>query len=77
MQYPARELVALDGLRWEQECACKEFKIHLRRSPLLLSHTLVTAAQEVACLVLAQAIVARARPDAAGKAQLPSRRNEV
>ena len=28
---------------------------------MLLSHTLVTAAQEVACLVLAQAIVARVR----------------
>jgi hypothetical protein len=60
-QYPAAELVALYGLRWEQECAYKELKIHLRRSPLLLSHTLVTAAQEIACLVLAQAIVARVR----------------
>jgi hypothetical protein len=28
---------------------------------LLLSHTLVTAAQEIACLVLAQALVARVR----------------
>ena len=60
-RYPAVELVALYGVRWEQECAYKELKIHLRRSPLLLSHTLVTAAQEVACLVLAQALVARVR----------------
>ena len=60
-QYPATELVALYGLRWEQECAYKELKIHLRRSSLLLSHTLITAAQEIACLVLAQALVARVR----------------
>jgi hypothetical protein len=59
--YPAAELVELYGMRWEQECAFKELKIHLRRSSFLLSHTLVTAAQEVACLVLAQAIIARAR----------------
>lgn len=64
--YPAAELVALYGRRWEQEIAYKELKIHLRRSPLLLSHTLVTAAQEVACLVLAQALVARLRLAAAG-----------
>ena len=65
-RYPAVELIALYGVRWEQECAYKELKIHLRRSPLLLSHTLVTAAQEVACLVLAQAIVARVRLTVAG-----------
>lgn len=59
--YPAKEIVELYGMRWEQECAYKELKIHLRREPLLLSHTLVTAAQEVACLVMAQAIVARLR----------------
>ncbi len=65
-QHPARELVELYGLRWEQEIAYKELKIHLRRSSLLLSHTLVTAGQEVACLILAQALVARMRLDAAG-----------
>ena len=64
---PAAELVALYGMRWEQEIAYKELKINLRRSPLLLSHTLVTAAQEVACLVLAQAVVARIRLAAAGQ----------
>jgi hypothetical protein len=65
-QYPATELVALYGVRWEQETAYKELKIHLRRSPLLLSHTLITAAQEIAGLVLAQALVARVRLAAAG-----------
>jgi hypothetical protein len=64
-RYPAKELVALYGLRWEHEIAYKELKVHLRRSPLLLSHTLGTAGQEVACLVLAQAIVARLRLAAA------------
>ncbi|MFO1452632.1 MAG: IS4 family transposase [Kiritimatiellia bacterium] len=63
--YPATGLVALYGLRWEQEIAFKEMKIHLRRSPLLLGHTLVTAAQEVLCLVLAQAVIARMRLEAA------------
>lgn len=46
-RYPAVELVALYGVRWEQEAAYKELKIHLRRSPLLLSHTLVTAARQL------------------------------
>jgi len=59
--YPAKELVELYGMRWEQECAYKELKINLRRESLLLSHTLITAGQEVACLILAQAIVARVR----------------
>jgi len=65
--HPAKELVALYGMRWEQECAFKELKINLRRLPLLLSHTLVTAAQEVACLVLAQTIIARLRLSVADK----------
>ena len=52
-------------LRWEQELAYKELEIHLRRSPLLLGHTVVTAAQEIACLIIAQAIVARVRMTAA------------
>ena len=63
--HPAKELVRLYALRWEQELAYKELKIHLRRSPLLLSHTVVTAAQEIACLLIAQAIIARVRMTAA------------
>jgi hypothetical protein len=63
--HPAKELVRLYALRWDQELAYKELKIHLRRSPLLLSHTVVTAAQEIVCLLIAQALIARVRMTAA------------
>jgi hypothetical protein len=59
--YPAKELVQLYAMRWEQEIAFKELKIELKRDLLLLSHTLCTAAQEVAALIMAQAIIVRAR----------------
>ncbi|MFZ4396382.1 MAG: transposase, partial [Kiritimatiellia bacterium] len=65
--YPAGELVRLYGRRWEHETAYRQIKLNLRRSPLLLSHTLTTATQEICCLVLAQTIVARIRLSAAGK----------
>ena len=65
--HPAAELVRLYAMRWEHESAYKEIKLNLRRTPLLLSHTLTSAAQEVCCLLLAQAIVARLRLSAAGK----------
>lgn len=64
--YPAQELVKLYGVRWEHECAYRELKVHLRRESVLQSHTVVTAAQEIACLVLAQALIARVRLTAAG-----------
>ena len=69
--HPAVDLVRLYGMRWEQETAYKQIKLHLRRTPLLLSHTLTTAVQEVGCLVLAQAIIARIRVTAAGKEHPP------
>jgi hypothetical protein len=69
--HPAEELVRLYGMRWEQESAYKQIKLHLRRSPLLLSHTLTTAVQEVGCLILAQSIIARMRVTAAGKEHPP------
>ncbi len=65
--YPAKELVALYGMRWEQETAFKQIKVNLRRSPVLLSHTLVAATQEICCLLLAQNALARMRLSAAGK----------
>jgi hypothetical protein len=65
--FPAKELLKLYGMRWEHEIAYKQIKIHLRRSPLLLSHTVVSAAQEIGCLLLAQTIIARMRMKAAGK----------
>jgi hypothetical protein len=69
--HPAAELVRLYAMRWEHESAYKEIKLNLRRTPLLLSHTLTSAAQEVCCLVLAQAIVARVRLTAAGHEHPP------
>lgn len=69
--HPAAELLQLYGMRWEHETAYKQIKIHLRRTALLLSHTLTAAAQEVCCLLLAQAIVARMRVTAAGKEHPP------
>jgi hypothetical protein len=69
--HPAGELVRLYAQRWEHETAYKQIKINLRRTPLLLSHTLTTAAQEICCLVLAQTIIARIRLSAAGKEHPP------
>ena len=69
--HPALELVRLYGRRWEHETAYKQIKLNLRRTPLLLSHTITTAAQEICCLVLAQTIVARIRLSAAGNEHPP------
>lgn len=69
--YPARELVQLYAMRWEQEIAFKELKIDLKRDSLLLSHTLCTAAQEVAALLIAQAIIVRARLAASDFGSVP------
>jgi hypothetical protein len=63
--YPAKELVALYAMRWEQEFAYRELKQYLRDDNLLLSHTVVTAAQEIYALFIAQAIVADLRGDVA------------
>ena len=69
--YPALELIQLYAMRWEQEIAFKEIKIELKRDSLLLSHTLCTAAQEVAALLLAQAIIVHARLSAAEFGSVP------
>jgi hypothetical protein len=63
--FPAMELLQLYARRWEQEIAFKELKIQLQGGPLLDSQTVETAMQEVACLIVAQAIVSRIRMDAA------------
>jgi hypothetical protein len=60
-EFPALELLRLYGLRWEQEIAFKELKVQLQGGPLLDSQTLETAMQEVVCLIVAQAMVARIR----------------
>ena len=62
---PALELAGLYAQRWEQELYWRQMKLELRRSELLQSHTPETAAQEIAMLVLATALLARERIRAA------------
>ncbi|MFZ4780194.1 MAG: IS4 family transposase, partial [Terrimicrobiaceae bacterium] len=63
--YPATELLRLYARRWEQEIAFKELKVQLQQGPLLDSQTVETAMQEMASLIVAQALVARVRMQAA------------
>lgn len=67
-EFPALELAQLYSQRWEHELYYRELKGQLRRSDVLQSHTLETAAQEIAALVLASALVAVERARAAGGA---------
>lgn len=67
---PASELVALYAKRWEHELFYREMKRQLRKSGLLQSHTVTTAAQEVAALILAAALLAKER-DRAAAGQVP------
>lgn len=59
--FPAQELIALYAMRWEQEIAFREIKKHLHGDNTLLSHTPVTAVQEICALFMAHAMVCRAR----------------
>ena len=63
--HPAQELVRLYTQRWEHELYYRQMKLELRRSELLQSQTVETAAQEVAALVLATALIAKERAQAA------------
>ena len=62
---PARELAQLYAARWEHELYFRDAKHVLRQTDVLQSHTVVTAAQEIAAIVLATALLARARARAA------------
>jgi hypothetical protein len=64
-QAPAEELARLYAQRWEHELYFRQLKRELRKTELLQSHTLGTAAQEIAALVLASAVLARERQRAA------------
>jgi hypothetical protein len=70
---PALELAQLYAQRWEHELYFRELKRQVRKTDLLQSHTVATAAQEIAALVLASALLATERMRAAG-GQLPVRR---
>jgi len=69
-QYPALELLALYGQRWEVEITVKELKVELRGSDRLASYTPETAAQEIAALLLAQSVLAQARCAASGQGEV-------
>ena len=62
---PALELAQAYASRWEHELYFREIKRQLRRSALLQSHTVETAAQEIAAIVLASAVIAAERARAA------------
>lgn len=62
---PALELARVYAQRWEQELYFRDVKRHLRRTDLLRSHTVETAAQEIAAIVLASALLAVERTRAA------------
>lgn len=64
-KHPARTLLELYARRWEQEGFYKELKVDLRSSPLVQSHTPLTAAQEIAALIMAYAILVEQRLQAA------------
>lgn len=69
-RYPAQELLALYGRRWEQEVFCKELKVDMRSTPCLQSHTPLTAMQEIAALILAYAVLVDYRMEAAKVGQV-------
>jgi len=62
---PALELAQLYACRWEHELYYRELKHAVRKSDVLQSHTLETAVQEIAALILASALLARERARAA------------
>jgi hypothetical protein len=60
-QFPAIKLGRLYIRRWEQELYWRQMKLELRKSELLQSHTIETAAQEVVAIILATALIAQER----------------
>jgi hypothetical protein len=70
---PGVELVQLYARRWEHELYFREVKRQLRKSALLQSHTVETAAQEIAAIILASALLATERARVADR-QLPALR---
>lgn len=67
---PALELAQLYAQRWEHELYFRELKRSVRKSDVLQSHTVETAAQEIAALIVVSALLAEERRRAAG-GQIP------
>ena len=60
-KHPASVLVALYARRWEQEGFYRELKVDMRSADLIRSHTPETAAQEIAALLIAYAMLVEQR----------------
>lgn len=60
-KHPASVLVKLYARRWEQEGFYRELKVAMRSAALLRSHTPETAAQEIAALLIAYALLVEQR----------------
>jgi hypothetical protein len=64
-KHPAKELLGLYARRWEHECFYRELKVDMRSAKRLQSYTPLTAAQEIAALILAYALLVDRRMEAA------------
>jgi hypothetical protein len=73
-RYPAERLARQYAERWESELYFRELKLDVRNASVLASHTLETALQEILALVLASAVLARLRVEAAERLDVPARR---
>ena len=73
-RYPADTLARQYAQRWEHELYHRELKLDVRNAPILASHTVETALQEIAAVVLASAVVARVRVETTDGLKLPVRR---
>jgi hypothetical protein len=71
---PASQLAEHYATRWENELYYRELKIDVNGDSVLAGHTVETAFQEIAALVLGSAVVARMRVDAADRLKMPVRR---
>lgn len=71
-KHPGKRLLKLYAQRWEMEIAIDELKNKIGKGSLLKSQTPHTAVQEVAAMIMAQAIVARIRSSAASHQSIPT-----
>ena len=73
-RYPAEELARHYAERWEHELYHRELKLDVRNESALASQTPETALQDIAALVLASAVLARLRVEAAVQMKVPPER---
>ena len=73
-RYPAETLARHYAERWEHELYYRELKLDVRNAPILASHTVETALQEIAAVVLASAVIAQLRVASAEELKVPPSR---